>query len=240
MHTDGLFETWRTLIDGYYETEQGRQLLAFLRDECSKGHAVFPPDPYRALRLTRPDAVKVVILGQDPYPTAGHAMGLAFGTAPDVKPLPRSLKNIFKELDGEYGRSPEHGDLTDWARQGVLLLNAVLTVREGQAGSHAKKGWEALTDRLVEAVAAVSGPRVYLLWGAWAQQKEALIRRSSRDEILILKSNHPSPLSASRPPVPFLGSGQFRQADAWLIEHGVAPIDWVGASGERPRQAPLF
>lgn len=240
MNTEGLADEWQTLIDGYYRTEPGQRLLRFVRDECSNGQSIFPPDPYRALRLTRPDDVKAVIFGQDPYPTFGHAMGLAFGTERDVRPLPRSLKNIFKELQAEFGGAPDHGDLTQWARQGVLLLNTVLTVREGKAGSHAKKGWEELTDRLIERVASSPRPRAYLLWGAWAQKKEALIREAARGEVLILKANHPSPLSASRPPIPFFGCGHFRQVNDWLIERGMDPIDWVGACYRSERQGALF
>jgi uracil-DNA glycosylase len=166
--------------------------------------------------------VHAVVLGQDPYHGPGQAEGLAFSVAPGVRPPP-SLRNIFKEL----GQAPESGSLLHWARSGVLLLNACLTVEDGQPASHAKKGWEALTDRLLGLVAATASPCVYLLWGAHAQAKAGLIREhaaQSAREVLVLETNHPSPLSASRPPVPFLGSGCFRQAREWLAQRGVTGV----------------
>ena len=176
----------------------------------------------RALELTPLEAVHAVVLGQDPYHGPGQAEGLAFSVADGVR-HPPSLRNIFKEL----GATPQSGSLVDWARRGVLLLNACLTVEDGQPASHARKGWEALTDGLLARVAATASPCVYLLWGAHAQAKADLIRSHAAQyarDILVLQANHPSPLSASRPPVPFLGSGCFRQAREWLAQRGVQGV----------------
>jgi uracil-DNA glycosylase len=162
--------------------------------------------------------VHAVILGQDPYHGPGQAEGLAFSVAEGVK-LPPSLRNIFKEL----GCQPATGSLGDWARRGVLLLNASLTVEQGLPGSHAKKGWEELTDALLAEVARHASPCVYMLWGAHAQAKGPLIEQTAAAhgrEVLVLQANHPSPLSAARPPVPFLGCGHFREASAWLQARG--------------------
>jgi uracil-DNA glycosylase len=183
---------------------------------------IYPPHPLRALELTPLPTVRAVVLGQDPYHGPGQAEGLAFSVADGVK-HPPSLRNIFREL----GTRPESGSLVPWARSGVLLLNAVLTVEDGQPTSHAKKGWEVLTDRLLALVASTASPCVYLLWGAHAQAKADLIRAHAAQygrEILVLASNHPSPLSASRPPVPFLGSGCFREARDWLQARGVRGV----------------
>jgi uracil-DNA glycosylase len=166
--------------------------------------------------------VHAVVLGQDPYHGPGQAEGLAFSVANGVKPPP-SLRNIFKEL----GATPPSGSLQHWAKAGVLLLNTCLTVEEGLPASHAKKGWESLTDRLLALVASSASPCVYLLWGAHAQAKAALLEDTARRhgrEILILQANHPSPLSAGRAPAPFLGSGCFRQAREWLAQRGIAGV----------------
>jgi uracil-DNA glycosylase len=167
--------------------------------------------------------VQAVVLGQDPYHGPGQAEGLAFSVPPGARPPP-SLRNIFQELRcGADEPVPEHGCLVAWAERGVLLLNTSLTVEAGQPGSHAKKGWETLTDNLLAEVAAQASPCVYLLWGAHAQAKAGLIReRASRHgrEILVLQANHPSPLSARRPPVPFLGCGHFALARDWLAKRG--------------------
>jgi uracil-DNA glycosylase len=167
--------------------------------------------------------VHAVILGQDPYHGPGQAEGLAFSVPEGVK-LPPSLRNIYKELHCDSGKPlPASGSLVRWASHGVLMLNAVLTVEDGQPGSHAKRGWEVLTDAVLAEVARHATPCVYLLWGAYAQAKAGLIEsvaaRHGRDALL-LQANHPSPLSASRPPVPFLGCGHFAQARAWLAAHG--------------------
>jgi uracil-DNA glycosylase len=172
----------------------------------------------------------VVILGQDPYHGPGQAEGLAFSVAPGVR-IPPSLRNIFKELqrDGLMAQMPLHGSLRTWAERGVLLLNTSLTVEDGLPASHAKQGWEVLTDALLAEVAAQAPACVYLLWGAHAQAKAPLILQTAAKhgrEALVLTANHPSPLSALRPPLPFIGSGHFSTAARWLAERG-GPIDWT-------------
>ena len=210
---------WRPVLDAFFATPAGLQLSAFLRERLAAGAVVFPPHPFRALERTPLAAVHVVVLGQDPYHGAGQAEGLAFSVAPGVK-HPPSLRNIFQEL----GCKPVSGSLAAWAERGVLLLNTSLTVEEGQPASHARRGWEALTDRLLAEVARTATPCVYLLWGAHAQAKAGLIAETAAvhgRDVLILQANHPSPLSARRPPVPFLGCGHFAQARAWLAARGV-------------------
>ena len=219
----GLAPGWQSVVDGFFAGEAGQALTAFLRSRIAAGAVIYPPRPLRALETTPLDRVHAVILGQDPYHGPGQAEGLAFSVAPGVK-TPPSLRNIFKELAcGAAGPSPSGGSLLRWAEQGVLLLNAVLTVEDGQPGSHARRGWEALTDALLAEVAARADPCAYLLWGAHAQAKAGLISAAAARhgrEALVLQANHPSPLSASRPPVPFLGCGHFRQARDWLRERG--------------------
>ena len=217
-----LDDGWRPAVADFLASPEGQRLGAFLRDRLDAGALIYPPHPLRALQLTPLRSVHAVVLGQDPYHGPGQAEGLAFSVADGVR-HPPSLRNIFKEL----GTKPESGSLVGWAQSGVLLLNAVLTVEDGQPASHAKKGWEALTDRLLALVAASASPCVYLLWGAHAQAKAGLIEQTAAAhgrEILVLQANHPSPLSASRPPVPFLGSGCFRQARERLAEHGVVGV----------------
>ena len=217
------------LVDGFLASEQGIALQAFLEQRRATGARIYPPDPLRALQLTPPETVRVVILGQDPYHGAGQAHGLAFSVPDGVRPPP-SLRNIFAELRSDLGcAAPASGNLEYWARQGVLLLNAVLTVEEGQAGSHAGRGWELLTDRLIAALASAPAPRVFLLWGAYAQAKAALIESGDpRLPHRVLVANHPSPLSARRPPIPFLGCRHFSKASAFLAAHGCGAVDWAG------------
>ena len=214
---------WQTLADDFFAGSTGQKLLEFLRGRLADGAVLFPPQPLRALALTPPEQVRVVILGQDPYHGRGQAEGLAFSVASGVA-LPPSLRNIFKErLASLQEPVPEHGSLVAWARRGVLLLNTSLTVEEGQPASHAKKGWETLTDALLEQVAKTASPCVYLLWGAHAQAKAGLIERTALQhgrDALILQANHPSPLSALRQPVPFLGCGHFATARDWLAARG--------------------
>jgi uracil-DNA glycosylase len=211
---------WQALVDRFFESQTGIQLLAFLRQRLAAGAAIFPPQPLRALELTPPDKVRVVILGQDPYHGRGQAEGLAFSVAPGVA-LPPSLRNIFKELQRDLGTPPPSfpspgGSLVLWARQGVLLLNTCLTVEEGQPASHAGKGWEVLTDTIIKEVSDHSEHVVFMLWGNHAQSKRKLIDASRH---LILCANHPSPLSALRPPLPFIGCGHFSQARSWRDQH---------------------
>jgi uracil-DNA glycosylase len=189
---------------------------------AAEARPVLPPAPARfaALALTPPEAVRVVILGQDPYPTPGHAHGLAFSVEPDVRPLPRSLRNIFAEMRDDLGACPATGDLRPWARQGVLLLNTCLTVPAGEAGGHARLGWQRLAE---EVLAEVSGrPTAFLLWGGQAQALRAHLRAG---EHLVIETAHPSPLSARRG---FFGSRPFGRVNAWLGARGEAPIRWAG------------
>lgn len=213
---------WRGPVDEFLASAEGERLAAFLRERLAAGAVIYPPHPLRALELTPLQSVHAVVLGQDPYHGPGQAEGLAFSVADGVK-QPPSLKNIFKEM----GCSPPSGSLVEWARHGVLLLNTCLTVEDGKPASHAKKGWEALTDRLVALVAATASPCVYFLWGAHAQAKGPLIEATAARhgrEVLILQANHPSPLSARRPPVPFLGCGHFQRARDWLAQRGVPGV----------------
>jgi uracil-DNA glycosylase len=218
---------WRPVVDDFLGSPAGRQLASFIAERVAAGATIYPPRPLRALELTPLESVHAVILGQDPYHGPGQAEGLAFSVAQGVR-LPPSLRNIFKERRGASGEPlPEHGSLVDWARRGVLLLNTSLTVEDGKPGSHAKKGWEALTDALLRQVAATASPCVYLLWGAHAQAKAALVREAADRhgrEALVLQANHPSPLSASRPPVPFLGCGHFALARDGLAARGHAGV----------------
>ena len=200
-----------------------RALAEFLRQRKAAGARVYPPGPqiFAAFDATPFEQVKVVVLGQDPYHGPGQAHGLCFSVLPGV-PVPPSLDNIFKELGAELGLArPDHGFLLPWARRGVLLLNAVLTVEEGRAGAHQGKGWEGFTDRAIEALAAEREGLVFLLWGSYAQAKGRMIDpRRHR----VLKAPHPSPLSAHRG---FLGCGHFSAANQSLARSGQAPIDWA-------------
>lgn len=212
---------WQPLVDRWFASAAGEQLSGFLRERLAAGAVIYPPQPLRALVLTPLASVRVVVLGQDPYHGPGQAEGLAFSVAAGVR-LPPSLRNIFLELGRPASGS---GSLLPWARQGVLLLNTSLTVEDGRAGSHAKQGWEAFTDAVLAEVARTASPCVYLLWGAHAQAKAALVQQAAAAhgrEVLVLQANHPSPLSARRPPVPFVGCGHFAQARAWLAQRGVA------------------
>lgn len=214
---------WKPVVDGFLASSAGQQLGEYIRGRLAAGATIYPPRPLRALELTPLHSVRAVILGQDPYHGAGQAEGLAFSVAEGVR-LPPSLRNIFAERRASPQESlPEHGSLAEWARRGVLLLNTSLTVEAGRAGSHAKKGWESLTDALLEEVARTASPCVYLLWGAHAQAKAGRIAETALRhgrEALVLQANHPSPLSARRPPAPFLGCGHFVAAREWLAARG--------------------
>ena len=214
---------WQPLVDGFFASAAGVKLQAFLGERLTAGATIFPPQPLRALALTPPEQVRVVILGQDPYHGRGQAEGLAFSVAPGVA-IPPSLRNIFKELQRDLGTAPPPfpqpgGSLVKWARNGVLLLNTCLTVEEAQPASHAGRGWEVLTDAVIRHVSDVAQPTVFMLWGAHAQSKRPLIDASRHQ---VLTANHPSPLSALRPPVPFIGCGHFSQARDWRVAHGPA------------------
>lgn len=201
---------WQPLVEAFFQSPQGQALLHFLDQRLQEGACIFPPQPLRALLLTPPEAVRVVILGQDPYHGRGQAEGLAFSVAPGVA-CPPSLRNIFKEIQRDTGVLPPAfpqpgGSLVRWAGQGVLLLNTCLTVEEGRPASHARRGWEDLTDRVIRHVSMQPQSVVFLLWGAHAQSKRNLID-VARHQVLL--ANHPSPLSAMRPPLPFIGCGHF-------------------------------
>jgi uracil-DNA glycosylase len=215
-------EPWQRLLGEQWPRAQLQQLADFLAAREAAGATIYPPAPcrYAALEHVLPDAVRVVILGQDPYHGPGQAHGLAF-SVPDGVPLPPSLRNIFKEIERDLGTPvPQSGNLTRWARQGVLLLNTVLTVESGQAGAHRKRGWEALTDALVSRLAATAPPTVFMLWGNDAQSKQPLI---PTDRHCVLTSPHPSPLSAHRG---FFGNGHFSAANRFLAAHGRSTVDW--------------
>jgi uracil-DNA glycosylase len=193
---------WQRLVDGFFGSEPGLALLDFLYQRLQAGAVIFPPRPLRALELTPPEDVRVVILGQDPYHGRGQAEGLAFSVAPGV-----ALPPQFPQPGGS---------LVKWATHGVLLLNTCLTVEEGQPASHAGRGWELLTDAVIRHVADGERPLVFMLWGSHAQSKRAFV--DGRRHLLLL-ANHPSPLSALRPPLPFIGCGHFGQARAWREAH---------------------
>ena len=212
---------WQPLVQEFFAGAAGRKLQGFLQTRLDAGAVIFPPQPLRALELTSPEDVRVVILGQDPYHGRDQAEGLAFSVAPGVA-LPPSLRNIFKELQRDLGTPPPAfpqpgGSLIAWAAKGVLLLNTTLTVEEAQPASHAGKGWEVLTDAVIRHVAHGARPVVFMLWGAHAQSKRAVIPADRGH--LVLCANHPSPLSALRPPVPFIGCGHFGQARAFQASH---------------------
>lgn len=217
---------WAPVLKPALATPEARNLGGWLRAEEEAGKVIYPPREcrLRALELTPLDEVRVVILGQDPYHRPGQAHGLCF-SVPDGMEPPPSLRNIFKEMESDLGLSqPDHGSLESWARQGVLLLNNTLTVQQGQAGSHWGKGWEAITDACVAAVAQKSEPSVFILWGSHAQGKAsrvAALRDSDRH--LSINSPHPSPLSAYRG---FFGSKPFSQTNAFLEKNGRGSIDW--------------
>lgn len=217
---------WRAALGSVLDHPDLRTLTAALAAEEAAGARIFPPagERLRALELTPLAAVRVVILGQDPYHRAGQAHGLAFSVRPGVR-SPPSLANIFRELESDLGLArPGHGFLEHWARQGVLLLNAVLSVAEGQAGSHHGRGWERFTDAVIAAVAAAPAPSVFLLWGAYAQKKAAIVETAASDgRHLVLRAAHPSPLARGA----FFGSRPFSQANAFLRVHGRGEIDWA-------------
>ena len=229
--------SWKARVGDYLLREEMQRLSAFLRERKAAGARIFPPGPriFGALEATPFDATRVVVLGQDPYHGAGQAHGLCFSVQPGV-PVPPSLDNIFKELQRDLGvPRPDHGCLLPWARQGVLLLNAVLTVEEGRAGAHAGKGWEGFTDHVVDTLDREREGLVFLLWGSHAQKKGARIDRR-RHKVLV--APHPSPLSAFRG---FIGCGHFSAANDWLRARGEAPIDWSlppRATLDSPHAAP--
>jgi uracil-DNA glycosylase len=223
---DALPADWRKHLKPFIDSPRYVSLCDFVDAERAAGKTVYPADVFRALRLTSPGDVKVVILGQDPYhgedKGAPQAHGLAFSVPAPVRPPP-SLKNIFKEIQASLGfEAPSHGCLDSWAKQGVLLLNTSLTVERDKAGSHAKKGWEQCTDTLIHEMAMRHDGLVFMLWGSHAQAKRKLIDDTQKTHC-VLESAHPSPLSAYRG---FFGCGHFVRANEYLTMHGREPIDW--------------
>lgn len=213
---------WKARLGDWFERDDMRALSAFLRERRASGARVFPPGPdiFAAFDATPFDDVRVVVLGQDPYHGAGQAHGLAFSVRPGVR-VPPSLDNIFNEIHRDLGIArPDHGCLLPWAQRGVLLLNAVLTVEEGLPGSHQRQGWEGFTDHVVDVLGRERDGLVFMLWGAYAQAKGKVIdARRHR----VLRSTHPSPLSAHRG---FLGCGHFSAANQYLVRTGGAAVDW--------------
>ena len=216
--------SWKSVLSEEFNKPYFSQLTQFLNEEKTKhSTAIFPEENsiFTAFSACHFDQVKVVILGQDPYPTRGHAHGLSFSVNESVKPFPKSLTNIFKELQADLQIPfPENGNLVRWARQGVLLLNATLTVEEGKPESHAQKGWEIFTDAVISALTSNKESCVYLLWGAKAQQKAQFVDRQKN---LVLTAPHPSPLAAYRG---FFGCKHFSQTNDYLVSIGSSPINW--------------
>jgi len=213
---------WKSHLASEFEKDYMLRLHEFLRDEKDQEKSILPHSSlwFNALTTTDLDQVKVVILGQDPYPTPGHAHGLCFSVVPEVKPIPKSLINIYKELEDDLGIVNRNGNLQSWADQGVLLLNSVLTVEAGRANSHKGQGWEQFTDRVIEVLNEQTSPIAFVLWGAYAQKKGSIVNNPQH---LVLRSPHPSPLSAYRG---FWGSKPFSKINDFLIENGKEPINW--------------
>ncbi|WP_305906277.1 uracil-DNA glycosylase (plasmid) [Methylomarinum sp. Ch1-1] len=213
---------WNKHLTPEFQKDYFQKLSTFLLNEAKQGKTIFPENNkvFAAMNETPLELVKVVILGQDPYPTPGHAHGLSFSVEPDVTPLPRSLTNIYKELTDDLGIMNETGNLMSWAQQGVLLLNTTLTVESGAAGSHAKKGWETFTDRIIELINQEKEHVVFVLWGGHAQKKG---KKIDRNKHYVIETAHPSPLSVYRG---FWGSKPFSKINNYLQSTGQTPINW--------------
>ena len=217
-----LSEPWQQVLTKEFEADYMLALRSFLGEQKAQGKVIYPPGPdiFNALNHTSPSQVKVVILGQDPYHGPGQAHGLCFSVQQGVK-IPPSLVNIYKELVTDVGfTTPSHGSLTSWAQQGVLLLNATLTVEQSLAGSHQGKGWEQFTDAVIRHINEACDHVVFMLWGSYAQKKGQIVDGQRH---LVLKAPHPSPLSAHRG---FFGCRHFSQANQYLQSHGREPINW--------------
>ena len=222
MDTIQLEASWKNVLAETFQSPEMQQLKKFLRHEKDQSRHILPPSNlwFNALNSTPLEQLKVVILGQDPYPTPGHAHGLCFSVLPEVKPIPKSLINIFKELEDDLGIENHNGHLQCWADQGVLLLNSVLTVESGQANSHQGQGWEYFTDAIIKQINHLSRPIVFILWGNYAQKKGAIIDSNKH---YVIRSPHPSPLSAYRG---FFGSKPFSKTNTFLQKNGQSIIDW--------------
>jgi uracil-DNA glycosylase len=220
------FGDWQALLSAWRRSAAGESLVHAVDARVGQGAAVFPSQVFRALSLTPLSQTRVLILGQDPYHGAGQAEGLSFSVPAGLR-LPPSLRNILKELQRDLGQAPpSSGSLVSWAERGVLLLNASLTVEEGRPGSHAGLGWHTLTDAVCAALWADAAPKVFMLWGAHAQSRVPLTS-DDRGRHCVLRSNHPSPLSASRPPRPFIGCGHFSRASDFLLSAGRGRMVWT-------------
>ena len=217
-----LEDSWKNTLSDAFSSEEMQTLKNFLRHEKDQGKIILPHSSlwFNALNSTPIDQVKVVILGQDPYPTPGHAHGLCFSVLPDVRPVPKSLINIYKELQDDLGITNQSGHLQTWAQQGVLLLNSVLTVESGRANSHQGQGWEFFTDAIINILNNSPQPIAFVLWGSYAQKKGAIIDTKKH---FVLRSPHPSPLSAYRG---FFGSKPFSQINHFLQQQGQSTINW--------------
>lgn len=223
LHTTTLEPSWQKALSEEFDKPYMKELKVFLEEQTAEQKEILPETPFwfNALNSTPFDQVKVVILGQDPYPTAGHAHGLAFSVMPEVKPLPKSLQNINRELYDDLGIDNSHtGYLQPWAKQGVLLLNDVLTVEAGKSNAHKGKGWEMFTRSVIEMINEKCEHVVFILWGNYAQKKGASIEQERH---FVIKSPHPSPLSAYRG---FYGSKPFSRTNDYLRSHGISEIDW--------------
>jgi len=214
---------WKEHLQPEFEKDYMQKLKQFLQHRKDQKKNILPHSAlwFNALNTVDLDKVKVVILGQDPYPTPGHAHGLCFSVEPEVKPIPKSLINIYKELEDDLGIVNKNGNLQSWAEQGVLLLNSVLTVEAGCANSHQGQGWELFTDRIIELLNEQTSPIVFVLWGAYAQKKGSIVNNKQH---LIIRSVHPSPLSAYRG---FFGSKPFSKINNFLQENGDKAINWA-------------
>ncbi len=218
---------WQPLVDDWRRSAAGRALIQAVDERVAAGAVVYPTQVFRALELTPLAGTRVVILGQDPYHGAGQAEGLAF-SVPAGQRVPPSLRNIFKELQRDLGLPvPASGSLVPWARQGVLLLNPTLTVEDGRPASHARLGWQALTKTICETLYGDLQPKVFMFWGAHAQAQGLRLPATAMARHLVLGCNHPSPLSAMRPPAPFIGCGHFGLANRFLAAAGRGVVDWA-------------
>lgn len=216
-------DSWKKILEPEFRKPYFRQITEHIKTEKLQGKVIYPPGPmiFNAFEKTPVDKVKVVIIGQDPYHGKGQAMGLSFSVPPGI-PSPPSLVNIFKELHNDVGAPvPYHGDLSKWALQGVMLLNTSLTVRAGEPMSHSKIGWHIFTDAVISRISEVKKNVVFLLWGKFAQEKMELVDKNKH---LILKSVHPSPLSANNG---FFGNRHFSKTNTFLMQKGLDPIDWA-------------
>ena len=227
---EALTEAWQDLLRDFWGSSTGSTLDKKVSACLTAGQVIFPDSPYRALALTPFEKVQVVVLGQDPYHGPDQAQGLAFSVGSGQK-IPPSLRNIFKEVQRDLGApipsGVNAGSLLRWAEQGVLLLNTALTVEQSKPASHSDWGWEVLTDKIIQALSAHPKPKAFLLWGAHAQSKAKQIEAlNDQSRHLILKANHPSPLSALRLPTPFMGCGHFGQVNRWLEGQKKKPILW--------------